>query len=142
VRAAERETKREAIRREERKHERRENRNARFVSREAVGMLLMALRKVQVADHDYDGHRVRSMEHMSKALHQLGEGVNFNPNVGLDSGTLNQEQSDEVLRQAIHHLRFVEGSIGHGTEIPEHVRGARISVGEAIRELHLALNVR
>ncbi len=105
-------------------------------------MLKTSLMRVQGADEDYQGHRVRAMEHISAALRHLGAASNFNPHVGASAGTMTQAQSDEALSQAIRHLHHVENSLGNGTNTYEHHRFARTSVAEAIRELHTALNIR
>jgi hypothetical protein len=82
------------------------------------------------ADHDYQGHRVRAMNHIHGALRNLGMsattlnemGIGQNAGVGLagaasnagGAGRLPQAQSDSALRQAIGYLRNAQMHVNNG----------------------------
>ena len=94
------------------------------------------------ADHDYQGHRIRAMEHVSAALRHLGAPFDLNTSFGPGAGNRSQAQSDQILRDAISQLRNVESSLGRATSTDAHHHTARSSVKAAIRELRIALNIR
>jgi len=107
-----------------------------------ISLLRTTHTKLQGADHDYDGHRVRAMRHIENALHHLGGMSALNTNVLEGSGNLPQAQSDQILRDSIVHLNMTEKSLGTVRNAAEHHRSARTSVAEAIHELHTALKIR
>ena len=72
------------------------------------------------ADHDYQGHRIRAMEHVSAALRHLGAPFDLNTSFGPGAGNRSQAQSDQVLRDAISQLRNVESSLGRATSTDAH----------------------
>jgi hypothetical protein len=81
------------------------------------------------------------MDHVHAAVAQLGSSLGFGMS-GFSSGNRSQQQSDELLRESLHHLRSAEGSLGIGTNRMAHHHRARVSVAEAIREVESALRVR
>jgi hypothetical protein len=108
-----------------------------------VGLLKTADGKLQAADHDYAGHRVKAMEHIHAAVALLGSSLGIAMGgFGSGSGNLPQQRSDEMLREALHHLNMVEGSLASGANRVARHHRARASVAEAIREVRTALEVR
>lgn len=105
--------------------------------------LKLANGRLQSADHDYAGHRVRAMEHIHGAAAQLGSSLGFGMlGLGTGAGHMSQQQSDERLREALRHLRTVEGSLGTGGNRRAHHDRARGLVAQAIREVEMALRIR
>ena len=113
-----------------------------------VSLLRNVHSKLQQADHDYDGNRVRAMESVSQAIHHLGATgpLGFGGGSSLagisGAGNLPQGQSDGILRDAIHNLRNVEGQLGTSGGGATHHAEARASVARAIHHLEVALRVR
>jgi hypothetical protein len=127
------------------------NRSTHAVDSSAVGLLKNAQAKLREADADYQGHRMRSMEHVVSAIHRLesASGVNGGGGIGGYGGmggfggsTLPQGQSDGLMRDALVHLRQTQGMLGTGSTAAEHHRDAHVSISEAIREVEIALKVR
>jgi hypothetical protein len=109
----------------------------------SISLLRTVHTKLRQADHDYDGHRMRAMNHVASALEHLGSPAfqgELGQNFGL--GNLPQSKSDELLRNALVHLKTVEHDLSTGTNHAEHHGSARAKVAEAIGELHIALNIR
>jgi hypothetical protein len=109
----------------------------------SISLLRTVHAKLREADHDYQGHRMRAMNHVASALEHLGSPAfhsEFGQNFGL--GNLPQSKSDEILRNALVHLKTVENELTRGTNRAEHHGSARAKVAEAIGELHVALNIR
>jgi hypothetical protein len=109
----------------------------------SISLLRTVHSKLRQADHDYDGHRMRAMNHVASALEHLGSPAfhgELGQNFGL--GNLPQSKSDEILRTALVHLKTVEHDLWTGTNHAEHHGSARAKVAEAIGELHIALNIR
>jgi hypothetical protein len=106
-----------------------------------INHLKNAQSKMSRADHDYAGHRVRSMEHVSSALAHLGASSGFMGNMYSSQGNLPQAQSDQLLRDAEFHLKNVLNTIGTGNNTLTHHHNARASVEAAIHELHVALKI-
>ncbi len=107
-----------------------------------IGLLRTAHTKLREADHDYAGHRVRAMEHISAALGHLHPTAQLSSMFTPGSGSLPQSQSDQILRDSIVKLRIAENSLSSGTNRAAHHQNAHTSVAEAIRELNIALNIR
>jgi hypothetical protein len=110
----------------------------------AIGLLRTVHSRLQNADADYAGHRVRAMEHIAAALRHLGATSTVSASLALatGAGNLPQRRSDEILREAIHTLSRTELMMGAGGQAAMHHQSARSSVGAAIRELNIALNIR
>ena len=84
-----------------------------------ISLLRTTHSRLNEADHDYDGHRVRSMEHIAGALRDLGSSTPVG-SVSLSSaGNLSQSRSDEILRTALFQLKNTETSLGTGTDRSE-----------------------
>ncbi len=92
--------------------------------RRTVAILRDVHTKLEEADADYRGHRIRAMEHIGAAVHRLGSESVLNANLIEGMGNLPQARSDEILRNAIAQLRIAERNLGSGTESLEHHRGA------------------
>jgi hypothetical protein len=117
------------------------NRNLQGFNQVEINHLKNAYSKMSRADHDYGGHRIRSMEHVAGALEHLGA---ISPISGIalaSQGNLPQAQSDQLLREAEFHLKNVLNTIGTGKNTLSHHHNARASVEAAIRELHVALRI-
>jgi hypothetical protein len=108
----------------------------------AIGHLRTAHNKLREADHDYAGHRVRAMEHVSAAIRSLHPTLDQGSFGGFGIGNMPQSQSDQILRDAMVKLQIAQSSLPSGTNRAAHHESAHRSVTEAIRELHLALNTR
>jgi hypothetical protein len=115
-------------------------RQAQVADSQMIGHLRTVHGRLVKADGDYAGHRVRAMEHVAAAAHQLGSSSPLITN-GASAGNLAQPLSDEILRNALHSLKTIEGSLGSGMSTAAHHHSAHASISEAIRELHLALNI-
>jgi hypothetical protein len=105
-----------------------------------ISLLRTSHTKLRGADHDYQGHRAQAMHHLTAALRHLGATSLLDSNVGLGLEDRPQAQSDRILHEAIIHLDTVEASLR--SKGAAHHTQARTSVAEAIRELHIALNIR
>ena len=107
-----------------------------------ISLLRTTHSRLNEADHDYDGHRVRSMEHIAGALRDLGSSTPVG-SVSLSSaGNLSQSRSDEILRTALFQLKNTETSLGTGTDRSERHHRAQGAVTHAITELENALRIR
>jgi hypothetical protein len=107
-----------------------------------IGLLRTAHAKLREADHDYDGHRVRAMEHVSSAIRHLHPALELGSFFAPGLGNLPQGQSDQILRDSLVKLRLAEGSLPAGAGRLAHHNSTRTSVTEAIDELELALRTR
>ncbi len=123
------------------------NRSTRAADNLAIGHLKTVHAKLRGADADYDGHRVRAMNHIETAIHHMGStsglgmglGGGFSGNGG---GHIPQGESDQILRDSIFHLRQTQSSLGTGTNAAAHHRNAHASINEAIQQLEVALKIR
>jgi hypothetical protein len=107
-----------------------------------ISLLRTTHTRLKEADHDYQGHRVKSMEHISGALRDLGSSTPLG-NVSLVSeGNVPQSRSDEILRNALFQLKNTETSLGTGADRTERHHRARSAVAHAITELETALRIR
>jgi hypothetical protein len=126
------------------------NRPSRAADNGTISLLKTVHSKLHRADADYQGHRVRAMEHIESAIHHLGStsGLNMGlgggdkADIGLGGGHVAQAESDQILRDAIFHLSQMQGSLGNGSNSAAHHRNAHTSVTEAIHELRVALEIR
>jgi hypothetical protein len=116
-------------------------RKARPSDRLDIAKLHDVHKRLTEADHDYQGHRVKAMQHVASALEHLGAPA-IGANLGYSWGNLPQEQSDRLLRDSLVQLNQAEKALRSGTNLAAHHESARTSVAEAIRELHSALAVR
>jgi hypothetical protein len=107
-----------------------------------ISLLRTTHSRLDGADHDYDGHRVKAIGHIAGALNDLGSSTPPGLIVGASSGTLAQSRSDEMLRTAVIQLRSAESSLSGGSGRTERHHRAREAVGRAIRELEMALRMR
>jgi hypothetical protein len=101
---------------------------------ESVSLLHAAHQALHRADGDYDGLRVRSMDHIGAALGHLGSSAP----AGVGGGHLPQGMSDNILREARMRLEMARARLA-ASPAHAHARGA---VEGAIREIDLALSVR
>jgi hypothetical protein len=123
------------------------NRPTRAADNLAIGHLKNVHSKLRGADADYDGHRVRAMNHIETAIHHMGSasgnsmglGDGF---IGKGGGHLPQAESDRILREAIFQLRQTQSTLGTGTNAAAHHRSAHTSINEAIQQLEVALKIR
>jgi hypothetical protein len=147
------EERKERERAKEKSHEDKEairNRSTRIVDNRAVSMLKTVHNRLREADADYQGHRVKAMNHIATAIRHLGSaaGVNMGSMLagsgieGLGTGHLSQGASDEILHNAIVQLKGTQGSLGTGPAAAAHHLSAHTSITEAVRELEVALKIR
>jgi len=114
----------------------------------SLSLLRTVHRKLQTADHDYDGHRVNAMHHISSAIHHLTSTAPYvgtsQTNVGTSpsSGSMPQSHSDAILRDALLKLNTVENHLSGITSLAAHHANARTAVAASIQELHTALSIR
>lgn len=108
----------------------------------AIGLLRTVYSRLEKADADYRGHRLRAMEHISAAVRHLGAVSPGVPGLTISAANLPQAQSDRVLHDAIHTLSRTELMLDTSAQAPARHHGARLSVAEAIRQLHTALEIR
>jgi hypothetical protein len=134
------ELKREEARRAAARQANANNRRVLAQDQGKVNLLLTVHSKLRQADHDYAGNRVRAMELVGHAIHQLGSSAPMAIGSGL--GNLSQGQSDGILRDALHNLRAVHSQLGGTTGSAPHHAAARVSVAEAIQHLEVALRIR
>ena len=94
-------------------------------------------------DTDYQGHRVRAMNHIASAIRHLGSpmGMGYASDYS-GGGNLPQAQSNQILRDAIFRLSQTQASLGPGMTAAAHHHHAHASITEAIRELEVALRIR
>ncbi len=123
------------------------NRPSRAADNLAIGHLRTIHAKLRSADADYDGHRVRAMNHIETAIHHMGSTSSLNMGLGggysgLGGGHMPQAESDGSLHDAIFHLRQTQSSLGTGTNAAAHHRNAHTSINEAIHQLEVALKIR
>ena len=107
-----------------------------------ISLLRTTHRRLESADHDYQGHRVKAMNHIASALTDLGSTSVGNSSVSANAGNLPQSRSDEILRDAMFQLRTAETSLGTGTDRGERHHRARSAVAHAVHELVTALEIR
>jgi hypothetical protein len=107
----------------------------------SISLLRTVHLKLQTADHDYDGHRVRAMHHIGSALDHLGSSSPPTSGTSQTSGSLAQAQSDAILQDALSKLQIVHSQLSTNGAIHQHA-GAEGAVSSAMRELHIALNIR
>ncbi len=108
----------------------------------SVSLLRTVHVKLQEADHDYEGHRVRALHHVSEALHHLSSSAPAGLGSGPSLGNLPQAQSDGILRDSLQKLRNAESHLGSLSSGAPHRSRARSALGRAIRELEIALRIR
>jgi hypothetical protein len=106
---------------------------------------------LEKADHDYDGHRVKAIEDIEKAIHTLhphhagkgGKSEKHEPKKS-EGGKEPQKKSDGQLREAMKILEEVEKQLHekHAKGGGEHHHKAAEDVKHAIVQLHDALKVR
>jgi hypothetical protein len=97
---------------------------------------------LQSADHDYDGHRVRAIHHLTSALHHLGSTSAGGGGGGQGTGGLSQQASDAILQEARTSLHSIHAQLSSKTATGAHHGSARGAVSNAIRELDTALRIR
>jgi hypothetical protein len=115
-------------------------------TRAADNRMAASLRNVQgilhKADTDYQGHRVKAMNHVAEAINRLGGNSMARMDYEYGGTNLPQAQSDRMLDDAMFHLRRIDGELGTGATALAHHRHARTSVVEAIHELETARRIR
>jgi hypothetical protein len=106
-----------------------------------ISHLRTAHSRLQQADHDYQGHRVRAANHVATALRHLGApttGSATNPG----AGRMPQAQSDGLLRDALLRLNTAQTQLATRGTTAAHHGSARSQVTAAIGEINTALNIR
>jgi hypothetical protein len=95
-------------------------------------LLAQAYNVLSIADHDYQGHRVRAMKHIEAAAKKLGVSLQGN-----GTGHEQQATSDAQLRQAQALLQQVSAALA-STKHPAVMK----QVTAAINELTVALSIK
>jgi len=98
-----------------------------------VTAVVQAYRALEQADHDYQGHRIKAMEHLRKAGNILGVTLK-----GDGKGQEQQGNSDTQLKQAQSMLQRMSTSKVNGKR---HQR-AMTHVNNALSELQTALSIK
>ena len=98
-----------------------------------VTAVVQAYRVLEIADHDYQGHRIKAMEHLRKAGLILGVSLKGN-----GQGREQQGDSDTQLKQAQSMLQQMSKSKVAGRR---HQR-AMTHVNSALSELETALSIK
>ncbi|HWY88278.1 MAG TPA: hypothetical protein VNX28_16320 [Gemmataceae bacterium] len=100
-----------------------------------VAQLRATAHLLQLADHDYQGHRARAVHDIHLAIHILhpGQHKHHPPSAKIVGNNEPQSVSDAQLRQAITQLQAIRG------QLPPQ---AQVAVGSAIHELEIALTIR
>jgi hypothetical protein len=98
-----------------------------------VATLQQAYATLEVADHDYKGHRVKAMKAIEAALKLLGSNIS-----GQGRGHEKQAISDEQLRQVLATIEQVRGSLAAAGAQPQVVK----HLDTAINQLTTALSIK
>jgi hypothetical protein len=96
------------------------------------------------ANHDYEGHRVKAMEHLHKSIHHLHKDTNSKFKSGKVTegvGGENQAVSDAQLKKAVNTLKVIQGQLNSLPTTP-HRTSANEHLTEAISHLNTALTIR
>jgi hypothetical protein len=139
------------------------NGNARQINNQLVAELHGTMRLLHQADHDYNGHRARAIQHLTHAVHTIhpntnmgqmngtnrgqGNGVAGLGNGGNRTGGANgqnkmpQAQSDQHLQQALQRLTVIQNQISNVGSNQRHAQALN-HIQQATQELRTALNVR
>ena len=115
-----------------------------------VESLRLVLVKLNQVGRNYDGHRVKAIEHLHQAIWTLQPnlaGVRTGGRVGaastMNASSMPQAQPDSQLRLAYQQLRSIESRmLGRGGNGPTYHRQAHTHVQRAIQELDDALAAR
>jgi hypothetical protein len=110
-------------------------------SNASVSLLRTVHTRLQTTEQSYNGHRVRALNHITSALHNLGSSSPPNYGANQVAGNLAQGQSDAILQDALVKLQTVYNQIGVNGTTARHLR-AQGAVSSAMQELNVALNVR
>ena len=98
-----------------------------------VATLQQAYATLEVADHDYKGHRVKAMKAIEAACKLLGSNIS-----GQGRGREKQALSDEQLRQVLATIEQVRGSLAAAGVQPAVVKHLDV----AINQLSTALSIK
>ena len=109
---------------------------------ESISLLRAVHHKLHEADHDYDGHRHRALEHVGSALGHLGSSAEAPNRSGPGRRNSPQSVSDAIMRETRASLEMIKGRFAVGTGVAKGHSEARGAVDAAIREIGLALAVR
>ncbi len=109
---------------------------------ESISLLRAVHHKLHEADHDYDGHRHRALEHVGSALGHLGSSPEAPNRSGPGHRNSPQSVSDAIMRETRASLEMIKGRFAVGTGVAKGHSEARGAVDAAIREIGLALAVR
>ncbi len=109
---------------------------------ESISLLRAAHHKLHEADHDYDGHRHRALEHVGSALGHLGSSAQAPMRAGQGRRNTPQSVSDAIMREARGSLDTIKNRLASlGASFKGHGEAHR-AVDAAVREIDLALRVR
>jgi hypothetical protein len=115
-----------------------------------VGELKQIRKVLEMADHDYKGHRAAAVHEITKAIHAFeppgtmkkGAGKKLGGGAGLKKGGNNEPQSvsDAQLAQSVKNLQTVVTQIG--TNPTGNAAVAQAALTKAIEELETALKIK
>jgi hypothetical protein len=111
-----------------------------------AGQLRATRALLRRADHDYEGHRVKAIHEITRAIHALepAAGRRRHPRVGglrpAPGGKEPQAVSDAQLRKALEQLQATRANLGAAP--PRNVAVAGAAIDRAVRELQIALKIR
>ena len=113
--------KRDAVQRAENaKRDRAEGKHQLAQDQASVNLLRTAHTKLQEADHDYQGNRVRALHHVHQALQHLGSSAPMGVGSSVSLGNMPQAQSDGILRDSLQKLRTAESQLGSRSNAAAH----------------------
>jgi hypothetical protein len=143
------------------------NGNAHQINNQLVTELRGTMRLLHQADHDYNGHRARAIQHLSRAVNTIHPSTNMGQMNGMNRGQGNgaagaraglgkggnrtgaangqnkmpQAQSDQHLQQAMQRLTVIQNQISNVGSNQRHAQALN-HIQQATQELRVALNVR
>jgi hypothetical protein len=142
--------------------------NGQQVNNQLVAELRGTMALLHQADHDYNGHRVLAIQHLSRAVHTIHPNTNGGQANGMNRGQGNgamgvqagvggnggnraggangqnkmpQAQSDQHLQQAMQRLSVIHNQISNVGSNQRHSQ-ALGHIQQATQELRTALNIR
>jgi hypothetical protein len=120
--------------------------------------LRVAYIMVAVADHDYDGHRVKAMKQLQEAVKLLDIKVLRHGTAAQKDATIKEDEVDALAKEAAKHTpklhegqNMSDAQMKYAGELLLKVRGALVEskhpkvlnhVNEAIKQIDIALKIR
>jgi hypothetical protein len=121
---------------------------------QTVKALRETIALLEMANHDYKGHRVKAIHYIRQAIHDLVPPKKAKPGATKPgaaattttkpaNGGNNEDQrvSDAQLKQAIQQLQTIQSSLANGQGTTGNRPAAATAIGNAIQELQTALKI-